>query len=286
MQTLGQRLRAEREKRGWTLEELAQRTRIKQSYFEAIENDDPAGLPGGFFYRSFIRQYARLLELPDSVFEERITQSLEQERRALDEMESALPDRHIDVPPMPTGRVNRSLELKKLGLRFAALLGVVAGCGLVYSAYTRWGNSLVSRSLASLSTPAPQQAAVPAQEPANADGGYQARTVESQSQGESPPGTHYEIQLILRAVEDTWVQVTQQDQRIFSGILRQGESKVFEGTERLRVRLGNAGGVEIEWNGKQVPSMGPKGQVRVVDFTTADYSVVPPKRPVSDQPSL
>jgi cytoskeletal protein RodZ len=293
MQSLGQRLRAERESRGLTIDQLAQKTRINPSYFEAIENDDPARIPGGFFYRSFLRQYARLLELPESEYSGEIVRSLDADRAAMDAAESVLPEQQITVPPMPTGRINRSVEFRRLAVRLAALAGVVVVCGAAYSAYMRWGASLVSRSMASLSSPAkapasaasapvassptPEQAA-PAVQSAEASGAL--------VQAEGSSASQYAIQLVLRALEDTWVQVAQNDQRVFSGILRSGESRVFEGTERLRLKLGNAGGVEIEWNGKPVPAMGPKGQVRVVDFTTAEYSVIPPKRLPANQPSL
>ena len=67
MQTLGQQLRAEREAKGLSIEELASQTRIRSIYFEAIEADRPEEFPGQFFYRSFLRQYVSLLGLPDSV---------------------------------------------------------------------------------------------------------------------------------------------------------------------------------------------------------------------------
>ena len=53
MPTLGQKLREERQRRGWTIDQLANETRINRQYFEAIEKDDIGSLPGGFFYCSF-----------------------------------------------------------------------------------------------------------------------------------------------------------------------------------------------------------------------------------------
>ena len=79
MQTLGQRLRAEREKMGRSIAELATLTRIRAEYFEAIEKDCPEEFPGPFFYRSFLRQYAELLELPKSVIEPEIQRSVDEE---------------------------------------------------------------------------------------------------------------------------------------------------------------------------------------------------------------
>ena len=46
---------------GIDLATVAARTRIKTKYLQAIEANDPKGLPGGFFYKSFAHQYATFL---------------------------------------------------------------------------------------------------------------------------------------------------------------------------------------------------------------------------------
>ena len=43
--TLGQYLRQLREERGFSLEQLAQATRINPTYLRALENDEPSLLP-------------------------------------------------------------------------------------------------------------------------------------------------------------------------------------------------------------------------------------------------
>jgi transcriptional regulator with XRE-family HTH domain len=106
MQTLGQRLRAEREKKGLSIPELASRTRIRASFFEAIEADKPEQFPGRFFYRSFLRQYADILELPESVVHPEIEQSLAEEQAEKAEREAAIQGFRPEVPPLPTGRIN------------------------------------------------------------------------------------------------------------------------------------------------------------------------------------
>lgn len=50
-----------RERRGLTLEEIAQSTRIAPSYLKAIEVEEFAELPGGVYDTSYIRQYARAI---------------------------------------------------------------------------------------------------------------------------------------------------------------------------------------------------------------------------------
>ena len=66
MPSAGELLRNERLQRQRGLSEIASETRISVRYLEAIETDDIGILPGDFFYRSFIRQYATALGLDES----------------------------------------------------------------------------------------------------------------------------------------------------------------------------------------------------------------------------
>lgn len=60
-QSIGEKLRLERETRGIALREISEHTRISMRYLEAIEGDDYQRLPGGIFNRSFIRAYAKFI---------------------------------------------------------------------------------------------------------------------------------------------------------------------------------------------------------------------------------
>lgn len=56
--TLGQYLRQLREERGFSLEQLAQATRINPTYLRALENDEPALLPSAVQGRGYLRLIA------------------------------------------------------------------------------------------------------------------------------------------------------------------------------------------------------------------------------------
>src|SRR6186713_353001 len=70
MATLGQKLKDERIRQGRQLRTIADDLRIGTRYLEAIETEDWKQLPGGFFNRSFIRQYAQALGFDPSKIEE------------------------------------------------------------------------------------------------------------------------------------------------------------------------------------------------------------------------
>jgi len=54
-------LRHERERRGWTLDDIADRTRIPRQYLEALEDGNHEILPPGPFFRGYLRQYLEFL---------------------------------------------------------------------------------------------------------------------------------------------------------------------------------------------------------------------------------
>src|SRR5437762_12734974 len=54
----GSKLREARERRGVTLRQIANATKIAASVLEALERNDISRLPGGIFGRAFVRAYA------------------------------------------------------------------------------------------------------------------------------------------------------------------------------------------------------------------------------------
>jgi transcriptional regulator with XRE-family HTH domain len=61
--SLGRRLRSERERRLITLESIAAKTKINIGLLRDLERDDVARWPGGIFRRSFVRSYADAIGL-------------------------------------------------------------------------------------------------------------------------------------------------------------------------------------------------------------------------------
>lgn len=274
MENLGQILRREREKRGLTIEALAEQTRINPLYFRAIEAGDRGSLPGGFFYRSFLRQYARLLELPESVYQDEIERSLEQETQA----PPALPDRHIDVPPMPTGTTDRAVETRRWLARVAGLVAVVALATMFYTVYLRWRTPA---EVAQSGTPEPPPIAMPSSAepkpepeiPAPASEPGVAETAEAKP---AAPVAEGPVQLKLAAREPVWVEVWADGRRVFNNLMKASDSRSFGAEAKIRIVLGNAGGMDLEWNGRALEPVGPRGQVRTVEFSAEGYQTVAP----------
>jgi cytoskeleton protein RodZ len=63
MESLGQILLREREKRGYSLDHVSRETNISRAYLEALEKENFAAFPGEPYLFGFLRNYAEYLEL-------------------------------------------------------------------------------------------------------------------------------------------------------------------------------------------------------------------------------
>ncbi|MCU9593023.1 DUF4115 domain-containing protein [Caldibacillus thermolactis] len=71
MTELGNRLKEARETKGLTLDDLQEITKIQKRYLAGIEEGNFDVIPGKFYVRAFIKQYAEAVDLdPESLFEE------------------------------------------------------------------------------------------------------------------------------------------------------------------------------------------------------------------------
>jgi cytoskeletal protein RodZ len=261
---LGERLRSAREAQNGDLHQIAAELRIKASYLEAIEAGDASRLPGGFFTRSFVRQYARRLGLEEKNLDAELNALLAGEAVPL--LPGEEPDKGgTDLPPLPRYARRRPQQQKVLSA-VAVLVLVIAGCAAAY-----W--YLVS----SESAPARTVQAPPRPEPVTRAEAAAAKPAAAPAETHAPEGP---LWLHLEAEQEVWVEITSGEETLFSGLLRASESKKLTGLEEARLVIGNAGGLRIYWNGKPVGPIGRPGQVRIVKVTPEGAEIKSP-RPTS-----
>jgi len=262
MTSVGSILRKERESQGRAIAEIAAELCVTQRYLQAIEHDDTAGVPGLFFYKNFARQYAAILRIEAG----RIQPALD----ALQPSEDAPPTPTICVPNKLVQATNRRhIPDISMGWSVAGLVLVLIGCSGVYAWWKRVPQGptpvaavvLTQRTtpVAMVSSPLPSmlpeaQAAV--------------GTAEASS-----------VVLKLSATERTWLSISSDGKEIFAGILQPSESKTLTGLDRATMKVGNAGGIDVLWNGKSISPLGTRGQVLTIKITPQDFEIVPPPQP-------
>lgn len=87
------------------------------------------------------------------------------------------------------------------------------------------------------------------------------------------------VRVEVTAGETVWILARADGQFAFSGTLEANQSRTVEATGEVLLRLGNAGAVTLQLNGKPIGPGGPKGQVRTLQFTSGGFHIVPAKPP-------
>jgi cytoskeleton protein RodZ len=83
------------------------------------------------------------------------------------------------------------------------------------------------------------------------------------------------VRVQITAEEASWVLARADGKYVFSGTLDANQTRTVEGMKNIELRLGNAGGINIVLNGNSLGAVGPKGQVRTVQFTSGGFQIVP-----------
>ncbi|MCW5963061.1 MAG: DUF4115 domain-containing protein [Bryobacterales bacterium] len=328
MATHGEKLKETRLKQGKSIHEIAEQTRISSQFLEAIEADQLDAIPGAFFRRSFLKQYAKALGLNPEEFQPERPMEFRSLGGAAEEM---IPEVRLhklpDLPPLPAMGQSRSFPWRQIFLSVGLLVGVLAICAV---AYTLWEDYQVTRGRQESASvevaPPPQPALIP--EPAAQLETHPAPSdteLESSSTGinsvpanpssttartESPaptldtaaapePPADPEVstassvhgsgsrELRLSASATTWVQAREGERTVFVGVINPGQTRVLRLNEGARLVVGNAGGLNVVWQGEDVGAVGPLGQVRIVTVTPEGVSVAAPVKaaPPGETPS-
>jgi cytoskeleton protein RodZ len=92
------------------------------------------------------------------------------------------------------------------------------------------------------------------------------------------------VKVEISAAEPVWVLARADGKFLFSGTLDANQTKTVEANGTVVLRVGNAGGLNITLNGKPIGPLGPKGQVRDVQFTSGGFQIVAAPKPPSPPP--
>lgn len=290
MAQVGDALRAARESRGLTLEQVEQTTRIRRVFLEALEEDRFDELPAPVYTRGFIRNYARLLGLDP------------------DDMVAAYAAATGTPAPGPAPEVLDEPLLQQTG--GSPVVGVFWGIVIVliiaaagWYAYMRFylgetptlpslpflaprGSSVIETPEPTIATPRvvvivpaetevaePTDTPSPTSEPEpTATPTLRAVIVEPTSTPTEVPPSPTPTQATGVTVEATvtaatYLEVTADGVRLLTATLQAGDDRTWTGERSVALRVGNAGGIELKVNGVEVPSLGGAGEVVNVEYT-------------------
>ena len=304
MPPIGDTLRRERLRRNLELPQIAQELKISSRFLQAIEEERFDKLPATVFAKNFVRQYALLLELDGEELALQAQRLLEA-RTVAPELPPAfkpdMPEIPLDnVKPWDASGANRSSGSS--WITAAALF--VAAMLVCSGAYWWWERPHPQAVAQVVPPPAPKVVELPAPQPAAARPADAAPASTSATQSETPVQTpapqqvaapvtpaaesnaHAAVRVEITAIDAVWVRARVNGKYLFSATLQPHQTRNVDTDDAVELLLGNAGGASIALNGKPLslvgfPSgtIGPKGQVRVVQLTSGGFQMVPSKPP-------
>ncbi len=286
MRTVGSLLKDERLKQGLTLELVSVETKLPLRSLCAIEADDLTAFGSAFFYKSFVRQYASRIRIDYGEIASLV------EARASEMPPPPLPgERDGKLPDVPAINPPRHSDSRWV-FPTAALVAVLVGCSGIYAWWEGQHvlNGVSTQTPSSMPNLPPES--VPAAVTPTADApttpattsslGTSRATPLATAQESEAPATRAvisqvsgsDVQLKLSALERVWVSVVADGKSSFSGILQASEIKIFESRETATIRVGNAGGLQVVYNGRSIGALGPRGQPRTAVFTPQNYEIL------------
>jgi cytoskeletal protein RodZ len=262
---LGAVLRDAREKRGRSLNEVAQVTRVRLAFLEAIEANRRDQLPDAIFLRGFVRAYAREVGLdPDEI-----------SRRYLAQFESPTANAHNDAaPPAISSSMQAELAVEAMHSdrrrsnrdQWAVILLLIAVTG-GYAGY-RWRTPSVAPASTQSATPA---ADVPSPPPGRVEESAETGTSGLQSSPPVEPVASEVIRLELTATESCWVSATVDGRRIAYRMMRPGEHQSLEVRDEAVLRIGEPAAMALSIDGAAGRSLGRPGEPVTLHITRENY---------------
>jgi len=237
--TVGARLREAREKRGVSLRQIANSTRISVMSLEALERSDLSRLPGGIFTKAFIRAYAQEVGLdPDRTIQDFIA-----ELPPAVAMATAHPAALEDGEKLDSDR-----KAVATALRLALVSLPIIGLVIYYGTHRTPARGAESHAPAT-DTPVAQQPPVGAAGTPLAPAAVPAAAVRAS-------GLSMEISPRARC----WVSVNTDGEQVFSGLMNAGDKRVIHAKEQIALNVGDAGAFVYTLNGRAGKALGAPGE--------------------------
>jgi cytoskeleton protein RodZ len=287
MGAFGDRLRREREMSGITLDEITESTKISRRHLKALEGEHFDQLPGGVFNKGFVRAYARFLGLDeDQAVADYSAASNEQP-----EPENKFP---LEIHEQPNRELNPRSSNLPLVFAIAALVGVLVGYGFwVKSKPHNSAPVETTQQAAPANTASEPQASAPTSQPVASSPAVSSDSVGAAKQppaqvtavsrpadprpdavpsdsADAPASAKEKAFFVqVKAKEDSWVSIVADGKSVMQRVLPADKHKQIKAGKSLILRTGNAGGIEVSFNGRPLGALGNENEPRTLTFNAS-----------------
>ncbi|MBM4423679.1 MAG: DUF4115 domain-containing protein [Chloroflexi bacterium] len=276
LEAIGATLRAAREARGWTIEEVEKATRIRARYLAALEAGEVDSLPSPLQMRGFLRNYAQHLNLnPDQVLAQ-LDEALKPARRGLlpslqprgkSQTRASAKTTESASPTSPVASVRRLRRLFTPDILIAAIaIAVVIG-------FFVWGGLRIANTVLNppAVTPTPEVLG-----PTNTPTPTIISGVTPSATPLPPVVSFSNVQLALVVERRTFVRVLTDGAVAFEGILLPDERREFVAQSVVEVTTGDGSSVRVILNQRDLGLMGNRGEVITRQYLPTGIITVTP----------
>jgi cytoskeleton protein RodZ len=283
MSGFGERMQREREMRSISLEEIAESTKIGCRMLRALEEEDFDKLPGGIFNKGFVRAYAKFLGIDEeqavadfqAAFIEKQQQHPTNGSNGLHHGE-ILPDVQAMATEAPE-QPDQAAGFMRATIIIICLLGI-GGLGWKYlrpkSTTEPAPTTQAPAPAANVPINPPVQVTTPPEKAKPLEAPVSDTSTANPTAGsvaaapaQPAPDPDAPIRLQIHAKETSWVRVTADEKVLLSAEIPAGQNRSFGASKAMVVKLGNAPGVELSYNGKSMPSFPADPKTRTLTFT-------------------
>ncbi|MDI6776707.1 MAG: DUF4115 domain-containing protein [Syntrophales bacterium] len=230
-------LKARRESMGFTLNDLFQITKISPVNIEAIENGDFLLLPPPIYTKAFIKTYAQIIGIDSKKILDHYESYLEASKSTYEKEE-------FPKSPRTIGTHYKKLFLI---LSFIIVAGIFIFC---ISLYYRTGAD-IPQYQSGKAVPY-----IPEAKPAEATNPQMQAKGKAADQASAETSYHLNIE----ATDLTWLRIREGQGSPYEVLLQPGE-KIERIAPSFTIDVGNAGGINVEFEGTPLASLGGPGQV-------------------------
>jgi len=230
---------------GLSLEDLAGATNIRPGLIREIEKNDFSNCGGLMYARGHVRNIAIALKADQEEFLRHFDEEQGVEKRTMKEL-------LIENSVMREPSDRQKISLKTLLIVSVVSLGLAGVVQIVLSNTSLKNN--------------PSPLAIASSTPSNTAAATESISATPTEQSSFSSGTGVEV--IINALRDkSWLFVSDGSGRtLFSGEIAQGSVRSFTTDTRLEIKVGNAGGVDLRVNGKDIGALGIDGEVVSVSY--------------------
>ena len=245
--SIGETLSAARQRAGLSVGQVSETTRIRGAVIRAIERDDFSLSGGDFYARGHIRAIARAVGAEATP----LVQEYDDAHGGAPQPTSAV-EAFEPETPIKMGERKRPNWAAAMAV---ALIVVVAFAAVKLITGSRGSGTEQAQPHHSAAAPARTHSPTPT-------------PTKSSGPVAMAPG---HVSVRVSAVESTWVSVhNDAGDQLFEGLISADAVKSWSAKKKLKLILGNAGGVRLRVNGKDVGKPGSEGDVVRLSFGPGD----------------